>query len=649
MAHLHSVYDTDTHFLIDGVTRAVKNASNTKMMVVQHDHNSERFTFEIPRMIDGHDMSTCNVVQVHYINIDSQTKEQTTGVYEVDDLQISPDGDDVVICSWLISANATHYVGNLSFIVRFVCSAGGDVDYAWNTAIHSNVYVSKGIFNGDVVAEEYADVLVQFAARMGELEKMINGNGQALEELGSDVADMKEVVQELERIDLGYFDSSEEVLNKMDELTTTGKYRLRDDAYVYYLDVERVTDEAVDYVAQYYWNTDEGCNKVYSRFVDYETVNTAWSDWEPHNAASGASVFYVNVTFEANPYEGGGYTDCITDKTIDEIREAIESGKVVKARLESNIYLDLAYNDDGYSFTGIVTDEYTGMDKKYIHDLIITGDNCAELYLTELGAESNADDGVFYINATQGELVNDYADCTLDKVMSDILTAHNSGRVIKAKLGTMILDLVNVHEAEASISIHFSVTKSQAECEHSPHDIYDLYVMDDRDDLTYGELYVTRGIGASGGGSGEWELLEDITLTEDVDSITITVPKKLKRLLLQTDLYSADTETTYNLRIACNYTWAIVLDAASGLPKQGIAPRAFNLYVEDVSVSKNQALIIYGTPYNNTLNSGGAASMKTNTKGNNLLLAGTKILLFSQTSGIGILSGGNVKLWGVSA
>lgn len=170
MAHLHSVYDTDAHFKIDGVTRVVKNASQTKTMLVQHDHNSERFTFELPRMIDGHDMSTCNVVQIHYINISSDKGNQYSGVYEVDDLQVSPEGDDVVICSWLISANATQFDGNLSFVIRFVCSNNGKIDYAWNTVPHSQVYVSKGICNSDVVAEEYADILEQWRQELTACE-----------------------------------------------------------------------------------------------------------------------------------------------------------------------------------------------------------------------------------------------------------------------------------------------------------------------------------------------------------------------------------------------------------------------------------------------------------------------------------------------
>ena len=170
MAHKHSVYDTDPHFQIDGVTRVVKNASNTKTTLVQYDHNSERFTFEIPRMVDGHDMKLANQVQVHYINIDSSDRTgqtKSSGVYEVNDLQTSPNGDDVVICSWLISRNATKYVGNLSFTIRFACIADdGTEDYAWNTAIHSAVYVSAGIYNGEEVTDEeaYVDIIAQWKA-----------------------------------------------------------------------------------------------------------------------------------------------------------------------------------------------------------------------------------------------------------------------------------------------------------------------------------------------------------------------------------------------------------------------------------------------------------------------------------------------------
>ena len=163
MAHKHSVYDSDTHFSINPLTRALKNESSTKNSVIQHDHNSERVTFEIPRYFEDHDMSQCNVVQVHYINIDSQTGEKNVGIYTVDDLQVFPDDEKTVVLSWLISHNATKLVGPLHFLLRFSCVAeDGTIDYAWNTAVYSGFTVASGIYNSEQIEETYADVLEQW-------------------------------------------------------------------------------------------------------------------------------------------------------------------------------------------------------------------------------------------------------------------------------------------------------------------------------------------------------------------------------------------------------------------------------------------------------------------------------------------------------
>lgn len=165
MAHKHSVYDSDAHFIIDPITRVAKKDPNHKAMVIQHDHNSERFTFEVPRYIEGHDMSTCNKVEVHYLNYEPKTKQEIKGVYTADDLQISPDDDSVVICSWLISSNATQLVGTLSFVVRFCCVDGTTSTYAWNTAL-ATVNVSTGIDGSDAAIADYSDVLEKWKAEL---------------------------------------------------------------------------------------------------------------------------------------------------------------------------------------------------------------------------------------------------------------------------------------------------------------------------------------------------------------------------------------------------------------------------------------------------------------------------------------------------
>lgn len=171
MAHIHSVHDTDKHFTINPATRELLNQTPTKSGIMQYDHRSERITFDLPRMVEGHDMTTCNRVEVHYLNIDAVTKEQRPDIYDVTDMGISPESEDVAICSWLIDGNATQLVGPLYFRLRFVCSSEGEVDYAWHTAIYKGLTVSDGIYNTDHVAAEYSDVLAAWDARISALEK----------------------------------------------------------------------------------------------------------------------------------------------------------------------------------------------------------------------------------------------------------------------------------------------------------------------------------------------------------------------------------------------------------------------------------------------------------------------------------------------
>lgn len=159
MAVRHGVKDADTHFIIDPITRTIQNQTG-KLVLIQYDHNSERFTFECPRYVDEHDMSLCNRVEIHYINTGTGNS-RSTGVYEVDDLQVPSDNANVVTCSWLISQNATQNVGKLNFVIRFACTAEEDgiVEYAWNTSIYSDIAIAKSIYNGEEFVEDYIDVL----------------------------------------------------------------------------------------------------------------------------------------------------------------------------------------------------------------------------------------------------------------------------------------------------------------------------------------------------------------------------------------------------------------------------------------------------------------------------------------------------------
>lgn len=168
LLHTDKIKDTDHHFEIDAITRSIKNVSGSKTTVIQHDHNSERFTFEIPRYIEGHDMMECNLVEVHYIN------ESTKGRYIVNDLTVIEDDENRLKFTWLLTNNASSNVGVLMFSVRFACLQGNEAVYVWNTAPYKGITVSTGIYNNEEIAEQNPDIIDQLLAK---IDAIISGGG----------------------------------------------------------------------------------------------------------------------------------------------------------------------------------------------------------------------------------------------------------------------------------------------------------------------------------------------------------------------------------------------------------------------------------------------------------------------------------------
>lgn len=177
--HEHSVVDADVIFKIDAFSRRITSENGQKILIMQGDHNSERFSFEIPRYIEGHDMYLCNSVQIHFLNIETNKKgdnRHVTGVYTVHDLQVKSDDENTLVCSWLVSGNASRYSGRLSFILVLSCMTDTKVDYRWITDSYDDISVGKRL-NADVVFEdEYVDVIEQWKVSLkSELSAHIEG------------------------------------------------------------------------------------------------------------------------------------------------------------------------------------------------------------------------------------------------------------------------------------------------------------------------------------------------------------------------------------------------------------------------------------------------------------------------------------------
>lgn len=168
MPTIHPVVDADLHFIIDPVTRVIANDSG-KTVLIQYDHNSERYGFTLPRYVEGHDMSLCNRVEVHYDNVASSGGRTYHGLYDVVDMAVNPDNEEEVVFTWLVSANATQLIGSLRFVIRMSCvDDDGTIIYAWHTAVYSGIVVSPGIYNSEEVMLEYADILAQWELEFGK-------------------------------------------------------------------------------------------------------------------------------------------------------------------------------------------------------------------------------------------------------------------------------------------------------------------------------------------------------------------------------------------------------------------------------------------------------------------------------------------------
>lgn len=180
----HQVIDTDIHFKIDPKTRTITNTDYVNTTLVQNDHNSERFTFELPRYVDGHDMLESTAIEVHYINAENKPRNPLThsDIYEVTDITQHPENEELVIFSWLVSNLATQYIGNLKFAIRFICAAENEINYIWSTASINVLKVIATINNTkEVITPETSDILNQWR------EELFNLKDTVVNEISDDV------------------------------------------------------------------------------------------------------------------------------------------------------------------------------------------------------------------------------------------------------------------------------------------------------------------------------------------------------------------------------------------------------------------------------------------------------------------------------
>ena len=159
--HTHVIKDVDTRFIVDPVTRQMKNVGSTKTVLVQYDHNSERFTFELPRTIEEHDMSLCDKAEVHFLNVDAKNQQKfSKSSSECTNFCLI--GESSFSCSWTVPPEATLYAGKLSFIVAYKCfDTLGNLIYSFGSDMFI-LDIKESINAGETVVTNYADILRQW-------------------------------------------------------------------------------------------------------------------------------------------------------------------------------------------------------------------------------------------------------------------------------------------------------------------------------------------------------------------------------------------------------------------------------------------------------------------------------------------------------
>ena len=161
------VTDSDTVFIIDPITRKIE-ATSDKLQLMQYDHDSEMYTFQVPRFIEGYDVSLCNKIEILYSNIDRKTKESFDDIYQITDVSVD---EELVTFEWLVSGFATRFAGSLNFLIRFAfAEEDSTYSYLWHTDIFKGITILEGMNNSEAIVKQNPDIIDALQKDVADLQ-----------------------------------------------------------------------------------------------------------------------------------------------------------------------------------------------------------------------------------------------------------------------------------------------------------------------------------------------------------------------------------------------------------------------------------------------------------------------------------------------
>ena len=188
MAHDHNIVDDDNRFIIDGRTRQITNLTGNQPSVMQFDHNSEILSFQMPRFMDGHDMSLCDDVKVLYKNTGKGTSASNrpvvADVETIDDITVDKDAN-VIIFGWTIPEFATMYSGTITFQFKFVCYGDTEDDppkFKLYTEQYSFIEVRPSLDFSKEFETQFPNLIDEISERLVAFEKELDDEIDSLRE-----------------------------------------------------------------------------------------------------------------------------------------------------------------------------------------------------------------------------------------------------------------------------------------------------------------------------------------------------------------------------------------------------------------------------------------------------------------------------------
>lgn len=173
--------EVNIRLVINPITRTIapKYRNQKAVYVAKGDHNSVLINFEMPRYVDGFDMSAeGNIIHIHYANISydktrtlddalwakkSYDDEKVSRGFS-DAVNVEVEGDNIIF-SWLVPNTATRYAGVVSIGITFerydTVDGKAQEVYSWSTAPYGKTIVWDSLDNTTEVTEREYDYLVE--------------------------------------------------------------------------------------------------------------------------------------------------------------------------------------------------------------------------------------------------------------------------------------------------------------------------------------------------------------------------------------------------------------------------------------------------------------------------------------------------------